>query len=54
MFLNGDQDTPMFFAVRLGGESASDDKDGGFSSIRENVAPSDNNEKDTTKNGEDS
>lgn len=55
LFLDGDQNFPVYFASSLGGPITCDEKTGEWAKIRDNVnSPVDNIEEDTTINGFDS
>ena len=59
MFQNGDQNLPVYFAARLGGEFAvrspgqNAKSPEGFSAIQERNNPNDDPAKDTSRNGDD-
>ena len=59
MFQNGDQNLPVYFAARLGGDFAVSPKEEdaksteGFSAIQERNNPNDDPAKDTSRNGDD-
>ena len=52
-FANGDQNLPVYFALSLGGDVASDTPGKGFDGVRENVSTDDDKNQDTTRTGQD-
>ena len=52
-FENGDQNKPVYFALSLGGDVASDTQGKGFDGVRENVVLDDDKNEDTTRTGQD-
>ena len=52
-FENGDQNLPVYFAVSLGGDVASDSPAKGFEAVRENATEDEDKKEDTTMTGKD-